>query len=264
MKKLLIVLGAFVALVVLIGAVATVLIDPIVRSQVERQSAVALKVPTRLNDASVRFSGNATLGKFEIHNPPNFSEPRAVTFERFDLAVPLRELLRDVVHVDQVTVVRPELTLEFTGAKNNLSTLLDNLSAGREPGKQSSDGKKFLIRKLRIQDAIVRFRSDLLSGGVRSITLPAVDLENVGTAEGGATIGEILGVVLQTLGSAALKAGEGLVPADLMNALRGDLQGKIRDLPAKALEELEKKAGELKLPTELEKKFRNPLQNKAD
>jgi uncharacterized protein involved in outer membrane biogenesis len=264
MKKLLIALGALVGLVVLIGAVATVLIDPIVRKQVEQQSAAALKVPTKLNDASVHFSGSATLGKFEIHNPPNFSEPRAVTFERFDLAVPPRELFQDVVHIDQVTVVRPELTLEFTGVKNNLSILLDNLSAGRDPAKQSSDGKKFLIGKLRIQEAVVRFRSDLLSGGVRSVTLPAVDLENVGTAEGGATIGEILRVVLQTLGSAALKAGEGMLPADLLNTLRGELQGKIRDLPGKALDELEKRAGELKLPTELEKKLRNPLQHKAD
>lgn len=264
-KKVLIALGASIGLVVLIGAVAAVLIDPIVRSQVEHQSTAALKVPTRLNDASIHFSGSATLGKFEIHNPPNFSEPRAVTFDRFDIAVPPRELLHDVVHVDQVTVVRPELTLEFTGAKNNLSALLDNLSAGRDPAaKESTGGKKFLIRKLQIKDAIVRFRSDLLSGGVRSVTLPAIDLENIGTAEGGATMGEILGVLLQTLGSAALKAGQGLVPADLLKNLQGELQGKIRDLPAKALDELEKKAGEFKLPSELEKKLRNPLQHKAD
>jgi len=262
-KKLLIALGALVGFVVLVGAVATVLIDPIVRSQVEKQSATALKVPTRLNDASIRFSGHATLGKFEIHNPQPFTEPRAVTFERFDVGVKPGQLFQKTVHVDQVTVVRPEMTLEFTGVKNNLSTLLDNLSSGREPGKESSDGKKFLVRKLRIESAIVRFRSDLLSGGVRSLTLPSIELENIGTGEGGATMREILHVLLQTLATAALKAGEGMVPAELLSSLRGDLEGKLKDLPGKAMEELQKKAGDLKLPSELEKKLKNPLERKT-
>lgn len=258
-KKLLIAGGALLGFVLLVGAVAAVLIDPIVRSAVEHQSTAALKVPTRLNDAFIRFSGRATLGKFEINNPQPFSEPRAITFERFDVAVKPRELLHKTVAIKEVTVVRPELTLEFTGAKNNLSTLLDNVSSGSAPGT-STDQKKFLIRKLHVEQAIVRFRSDLLPGGARSVQLPPIDLENVGTGEGGATIGEILGVLLKTLGAAALKAGEGLVPADLLNNLRGDLEGKIRELPGKAMEELKKKAGDLKLPSDLEKKLKNPFE----
>jgi len=261
-RKVLIALGALVGFVVLVGAVAAVLIDPIVRSTVEHQSAKALKVPTRLSDATIRFSGHATLGKFEIHNPQPFTEPRAVTFERFDVDVKPRELFHQTVTINDVTVVRPELTLEFTGAKNNLSALLDNLSSGPAPGG-SSEKKKFMVRKIRIDQAVVRFRSDLLPGGARSVTLPAIELENVGTAEGGASIGEILGVLLKTLGSAALKAGEGMLPADLLNNLRGDLEGKVKELPGKAMEEIQKKAGELKLPSDLEKKLKNPLERKS-
>ena len=254
MKKVLKGLGILVGLVVLVGAVAAVMIDPFVRKKVERESSAALKVPTRLNAASVRLTGGVTLSKFEIHNPPSFSEPRAVTFERFDLAVRPRELLQSKVDIDQVTVFRPELTLEFTGAKNNLSKLLDNLSAGRA---QTSDGKKFLVRKLRIEEAVVRFRSDLLSGGTRSVLLPAIELENVGNAEGGATMAEILRTILQTLGSAALKAGEGMVPSELLDSVRADLESQLRGLPGKALEELKKK-----LPEDLERKLKNPLERK--
>jgi hypothetical protein len=262
-RKLLIALGALLGFVVLVGAAAAILIDPIVRSAVESQSAKALKVPTRLSDATIRFSGHATLGKFEIHNPQPFTEPRAVTFERFDVGVKPRNLFRPTVTINDVTVVRPELTLEFTGAKSNLSTLLDNLSAGSAPGASSEKKKKFIVRKFRIDQAVVRFRSDLLPGGARSVTLPTIELENVGTAEGGASIGEILGVLLKTLGSAALKAGEGMVPADLLNNLRGDLEGKLKELPGKAMEEIQKKAGDLKLPSDLEKKLKNPLERKS-
>jgi hypothetical protein len=263
-KKLLIAFTLLAAFIVLACAVAVIFIDPIVRAAVEKQSAIALKVPTKLDDASIKFSGHATLGKFEISNPAPYTEPRAITFERFDVAVPPRQLLGEVVHVDAVTVVRPEMTLEFSGTKNNLSALLDNISAGQPAGRSApSGGKKFLIRKLRIENAVARFKSDLLPGGARSVTLPAIELENVGTAEGGASMGQILRVILESLGTAALKSGEGLLPADLLNNLRGDLEGKIRELPTKAMEEIQKKAGELKLPSELEKKLKNPLERKS-
>jgi len=265
-KKLLIALGALVAFILLIGGVALLLIDPIARKVVETQSAVALKVPTKLHDATIKFSGRATLGKFEVGNPSPFTEPRSVTFERFDVAVKPGELFHETVHVDEVNVVKPELTLEFTGAKNNLSTLLENISAGRppeQPAPAPSGEKKFLVRKLRIQDAVVRFKSDLLPGGAKTVALPAMELDNIGTAEGGASVGEILRVVLQTLGTSALKAGEGLLPVDALNSLRGDLEGKLRAIPSKAVEDLQKKAGELKIPSDLEKKLKNPLEKKS-
>lgn len=254
MKKLLIVLGALTAAVLLIGTVAAVMIDPLVRKTVEKESAAALQVPTRLHDASVRFSGKVALKRFEIHNPPDYSEPRAVTFERFDLLVRPRELFEEEVEIDDVTVVRPELTLEFNGAKNNLSALLDNLNAGRAPREPKEDGKKFLIRRLHLQNAVVRFRSNLLSGGARTVSLPDISLENIGTAEGGATMGEILKVLLQTLGTAALNSAQGLVPSELLNSLRADLEGRVRELPAQVLDELKH---------ELERKLGNPFERKT-
>jgi hypothetical protein len=265
-KKLLIALGAVVAFFILVGAIGILMIDPIARRAVETGSGHALKVPTKLHGATIRWSGHATLDKLEVGNPPPFTEPRSVTFERFDVSVRPRELLHQTVRLDEVNVVRPELTLEFTGAKNNLSTLLDSISAGRpkdQPAPPPEGGKKFIVKKLRIQDAVVRFKSDMLPGGARSVTLPTMELENVGTGEGGASIGEILRVVLQTLGTSALKAGEGVIPAEALNSLRGDLEGKIRELPAKAMEEIEKKAGELKLPSDLEKKLKNPFEKKT-
>jgi len=265
MKKLLIAFGLLAAFLVLVAVLGVLFIDPIVRSVVEKQSAVALKVPTKLNEATIRFSGHATLGKLEVGNPTPFTEPRSVTFERFDVDVRPRQLLGEEVHIDQVTVVRPELTLEFSGAKNNLSALLDNLSAGQPAGQTApSGGKKFLIKKLRIQDAVARFKSDLLPGGARSVTLPAIELENVGTAEGGASMGQIIRVILETLGASALKAGEGLVPSDMLKSLRGDLEGKVRELPGKAMDEIQKKAGDFKLPSDLEKKLKNPFEKKVD
>lgn len=266
MKKLLIILGILVAFLVVLGAGAVLLIDPIVRRGVEKSSSAALKVPTRLSEASVSFSGKAELKRFEIDNPSGFQEPRAVAFERFDVALSPRELLDSTIDIERVTVVKPELTLEFTGTKSNLSALLDNLPKPRSTADQ--EGKKFLIRKLRIEGAVVRFRSDLLSGGSRSLTLPAIDLENIGTAEGGASIGEILRVLLQTLATSALGSADGMLPRQLLEALRGDLVTRLQELPGRTMDDLRRKLEDVKTreltPENAERRLRDLLEKKAD
>ena len=88
------------------------------------------------------------MGRFEAGNPSGFSEPRAIAFDRVDVSLKPRELFRDVINIDQLTVVKPEMTLEFRGAKNNLSALMDNLSAGRQPGTRASAASTAAITAL--------------------------------------------------------------------------------------------------------------------
>src|SRR5262249_37500773 len=151
----------------------------------------------------------------------------------------------------------PEVIVEFAGTKNNLSVLMDNLSPAKpeqEPAKKPG-GKKFVVHKVHIQEAKVWFKSDLLPGGPQSVTMPSIELANVGTAEGGATLGDILGAVIKALAGAALKSGEGILPTELLDNLRTG----IKDLPGQSAEELRKRAEELKTKTldrsELEKKI---------
>jgi len=259
-KKLLIGAGIALAIPILLVVAAVLFINPIVRTRVEKSASAALQVPVRLDRASIRWPGKATLGRLEIDNPRGFQEPRALAFQRIEGSIKPRELFQDVLHVGVVTIAKPDLTLEFVGSRNNLSALLDNLSAG---GGRKSSGKKFLIRKLRIEEGTVRFRSDLLGGNDRSFALPTLELENIGTAEGGASMGEILGSVLQTLARAALNAGGGTLPAKLLENLRD----AIRDLPARSLDEIRRRAEEMKSkeldPSELQRKLRERLERKT-
>ena len=241
-KSLFIVIGILVLLPLLLVLMTLIFIDPIVRMGVEKGGSAALKVPVVLKDASIRFSGRATLSGLQIANPPGYAEPRSVAFERVDAAVQPGSLLHDVVDIGEVTIVKPELTLEFSGTRSNWSVLMDNLSSGKSRSgedKQAAPGKKFIIHKLRIEAAGARFRSDLIPGGAKSVVLPSIEVENVGTAEGGATLAEVLDVVLHQLGNAALKSGQGIVPAALLNDLGSTLKEGV-----KALEKLPSQSGE--------------------
>jgi len=230
--------------------VTAFMIDPIVRKGVEYGSSTTLKVPTHLRGATVKFRGKVGLDHFEVSNPAGFTEPKAIQFEHLDLEVRPRELFKPVVHIQQLRITKPEVTLEFVGTKSNLTTLMDNLPKGEpaaEPAEKK-EAKKFLINKVRIENGTVKFRSDVLPGGTKTLTLPPIELDNVGTAEGGASAGEIARILLQALGTAALNAGEGLLPKQLLDNLRGDLSKNLQAVP----EEIRKKLGDIKVPEEVE------------
>jgi hypothetical protein len=245
-KPLLILLGILIAVPVVLVLGAAVFIDPLVRAGVEKGASAALQVPVHLKDAAIRFSGRATLTGFEIANPPGYAEPRSVAFDRLDVAVQPGSLLRDVVEIGEIDVVKPDLTLEFAGTSSNWSVLMNRLSskqAAPPPEEQKTPAKKFIIHHLRVQEAEARFRSDLIPGGAKSVTLPSIELENVGTAEGGMTMGQILNVLFHRLGDSALKAGQGVVPTELLNNLGSTLSEGVKtleQLPSKSVEELQK------------------------
>ena len=251
MRKLLKVVGILLVLFVVGVAVLALCIDPIVRRGVEYGSTSALKVPTRLGDATVKFSGKATLDRFEVDNPAGFKEPKAIALERLDLALRPKGLFDPAVYVDELRIVKPEVTVEFAGTKSNLSTLMDHLSSGK-PAGEKKEGKKFLIRKLKIDSGTVRFRSDLLSEKTRTLTLPPIELENIGTAEGGASMTEVLKVLIQTLATAAMNAGEGMLPKELLDNLRGDLSKHLGDLQGEAMDQLRRKLKDIKVPEQAE------------
>src|SRR5688572_15443953 len=114
MRKVLKVLGFLVLLFVVGVAVMTIMIDPIVRRGIEYGTTSALKVPTRLDSATVKFSGKANLDHFEVDNPAGFTEPKAIVFERLDLVLRPKGLFDPSVYVDELRIVKPEVTLEFS------------------------------------------------------------------------------------------------------------------------------------------------------
>jgi len=246
MKKILLaVLVLIVVLPILLVLSVVIFVDPLVRVAVEKGGSAALKVPVHLKSASIHFSGNASLTGFDVANPPGYAEPQSVRFDRVDASVLPSTLFRQVIEVDELRVVKPDLTLEFAGTKNNLSALMDNAGRSTPPAgeEKQAPGRKFIIHRVTIEEATARFRSDLIPGGAKSVMLPTLTVENVGTAEGGATLGQVLSAILQQLGAGALKAGQGVVPTQLLNDLGSKLgEGvkTIEQLPSKSIEELKK------------------------
>lgn len=254
MRVLFIILGVLAALVLIAAAGLALALDPLVLRVARTQSAKALGVPVRIDDADASFGGRLELEGFDAGNPEGFAEPRSVRFDRVTVKARLGSVLEKVLDVDELVVERPALTIEFKGTRSNLGVLLDHLA---KPGaEKTGDGMKFRVRRLRVEGASVRFRSDVLGGSPSELTLPNVELANVGTSDDAATTSELLAVILKSLGTEAMKAGKAILPSDLLNALGGDLEGAAKRFGIPGLEkeierqedDLEKGLERLKVP----------------
>ena len=195
--------------------VAGLMIDSIVRTAVEEGTTRAMGVPVTLDSATVKFSGSLAMEGLTIGNPEGFQEPSACAFQRFDGSIRVMSLNEEVIEIPELRVIKPEMTIEFIGTKNNWSVLMENLDS--DPDKKSD--KKFRIDLIRVEAATIRFRSDILTDGAKSLTLPTIELRNVGTSEDAATMTEVLTMLLQAMREEALKSSAGKLPSKLTDSL---------------------------------------------
>jgi hypothetical protein len=263
-----IVLRSLVVLVLLVVAalVAAVLgIDSIARTAVEKGGTYALGVDTKLAKADIGlFAGKTELGGLTVANPPGFETTPFLGLGHAQLAVTLSSLRSDVVEVPLFSLSDVAILLQKREGKTNYGVILDNLKrfeSGQPPPEQKpqpkGEGKRFVIRKIEIKN--VSADIDLLPIGGEAtrakVTIPSITLENVGTAEGGASVSEIVSKVVKALLQATLEAGGKVVGPELL----ADLKGKLNDLGLEAIHvggdvqseiekvspELGKKAGEV-------------------
>lgn len=227
MKILLVTLGVLLGLIVLAAAGAALVLDPFVKRVAESQSSKALGVPVEILDADASLYGRVLLEGFSAGNPEGFSEPRSLRFEALVAKARLGTVFDDVLEVDRLVVRAPELTLEFRDRRSNLSALMENLGRRDPEERQDPEGRAFRIRRLRVEGATLRVRADAL-GELKTLTLPAVELRDVGTSADAATMSEVVAAVLQTLLAEAMKATRDLLSEELRTALVEEMEAAAR------------------------------------
>src|SRR5690606_10702242 len=116
--------------------------------------------------------------------------------------------------IRSININAPQVTLEQQGGKFNFQAL-DAMS------DSSEETMKLIIENLQVTDATVRIRPGIPGLDEEyAVTVPSLQMTNVGTAEGaenGAAIGVVLKQVATALAGEAMKNGD--LPAELEAAL---------------------------------------------
>lgn len=269
MKKLLwVVLAVVLILVIAVGALI-LWIDPVVRRTVESQSQKQLDVPVTLSGADVGLlGGTLQLEKYVIGSPQGFSAPAMFSVDDVSVAVSYGQLRQDPIRIQRIEIEKPLLVLEHGGGgRFNLQALMEKIQQAPEPQQQpepEEEPLRLIIDRLRINGATVALRPGDLSGvpllgnidleklDIKEeyrLTLPAIDITNIGTAEGAENGAAIREVVMQVMSAMAAKAAESPeLPEPVRMLLSGNLdaigdmmQAEFKAQIGKVAEDLTKK-----------------------
>jgi hypothetical protein len=201
-------------------------INPIFTMGVTKLGSDALKVPVELRRASVSFAGKLRLGRFEIRNPPGYSEAEAASFDGMYAEVPFKSVFRREIDIPVLTVVNPVFNMELGEGKkpSNWARIMNNLaeSLPKKDEPEPPDGeKRFKIGELKIVNPTICYRSSLFPDGL-VLHLKDVELKQIGNAPGSRSK---FYIVLASIFQAILTGG--IQDKDLPGEVRGPLKEEL-------------------------------------
>lgn len=252
MLKKLIKIGAalfvVIALVLIIGAAVLLSnFNALAKLAIERGGTHATGSATTVSGVNFRpVGGKLSLDKFAIANPAGYSSRPFFALGNGVLAVTIGSLREPVIVVPTLLLEDVSLSLEKGDSGANYQTIMDNLAKLKGDGSDApapGEAKKLIINDLTIRNLKVSVEMLGKLGAVTkalgqpgdvAVTIAEIKLANVGrtgTGVGGSgvTASQLSKIILQAVMTAVAENGGGLLPADLLGDLYGNLK-KLGDL----------------------------------
>ncbi len=181
------------------------------------------EVETRVDAVYLNpLTGSASLRGFFLGNPKGYESPSAVEVSSMSLKVVPSSLTTSTIVLDRVDIESPVITWEGSLSESNLSKIEKNLSSSAN-SKETQSTRKVIIRSLRVENAILRVKLKGLTKEHMEISLPTIDMKNIGGTDGASAADAASQVLNQVLAKSAfaLKQSPDLLEKGLKNVVDG-------------------------------------------
>jgi hypothetical protein len=211
-------------LVVLAVGATFLYLDRIVTTGIEVVGSQVLG--TKVTVASVTISplnGIGSISGLEIRNPEGFDSDDIFQLEQVEVSLNAASLLSDVIEIESIIIIQPEITYETRITTDNVRALLENIgdSGGETATADSEAGKELFIRDFCLLGPQVNLVAAVASA---PISLPDIELTDIGTEDNAATVAQVLEVVLSALRRTILEAE---LPG--LDMLREGVENRLQD-----------------------------------
>src|SRR3954471_23831544 len=207
-----------VVLAVVALGIAFFNLNRLIRTAVEREGTSSLRLATTLESARIGLlGGTLNLHQLRIASPKGFAAPQMFTLGDVDVAVRLRDLRNQPVHVRSLSIDKPTLVIEQSGGTLNFRKAMQLIPAS----PPSKEPLRLIIDELKLNDAHVIVRPGL-PGVAREIDVqvPSLTMKDVGRGKGAENGAAIKDVALQIITALAGRAAQSdLLPAQLKSML---------------------------------------------
>lgn len=212
-----------VALLILVVVLAVWLrLDAYAKSTVETSATNSFGLPTATDRVHVSvFSGDIGVAKFRVANVEGYEPERVMSVDDIDVGVELGSLWEETLRVPQVEMKNFRLFIQRKGLTTNVSQMLAKMRQ-RADEQPAEPGRKLLIDRVLIRNVVAQV--DLGTGKPVEVTIPELLLEEVTRDNANAVAAEeVMRRIFPAIVSAVLEQGQGVLPADLIGSIRGDL-----------------------------------------
>jgi hypothetical protein len=184
-------------------------LGPIIKHAVNSYGPKITKTELHVADVGVSiFSAEAKIKQFFLGNPTGFKTPSAMKVGSVLVNVDEKSLTSNTIVIDRIEVIRPQITYEKMGKKDNFNTILKNItqtSDSQMRSKQESEkegaGKKLIIQNFIVKEGKVNLELSVYGIGDKQIsaTLPDIHLKDIGKKKNGASPADVFKEVFDAL-----------------------------------------------------------------
>jgi hypothetical protein len=226
MKKWILRIGIVLVALVVIALVAVgMFLDQAVKKGVETVGPELTKVSIKVDSVGLSIlTGSGKIKGLEVGNPEGYKAPTAMKLGSASVAVSPGSLMSDKIVIKHIRIEAPEINIEGSPSKNNLTKILENVQATTggtstetqptEPGATT----KLQVDEFVLTGAKVNYTLPGV-GTTIPLVLPDIKLTNLGTGPDGITAGdltkrilsELTGDLVPVLTQAASDAGKKLL-----------------------------------------------------
>lgn len=194
-----------VVLLVIVAVVALYFsLDRIIKNTVQSQATSSLNLSTTLGGANLSlFGGKLDLSDLQIASPKGYSSPQMFGVGSTDLAVSYGQLRNDPVHVSAITIANAKLIIEQKNGQFNFKQAMDEMPKS-DTAPSNSKPLKLIIDDLTLSNPQVVVKG--LGATDIPVTLPTIELKNVGTGDGSQNGAAVKDVVTQVITAMAASA----------------------------------------------------------
>lgn len=223
MKKAYLLVMAGLAIVAI--ALFFLLSNPVgrlVKLVVEKFGPEMTQATVRVSKVNISTDGKGALYGMLLGNPKGFKTDFALKADTVELAIEPASVAQDVVVIHKILIDAPHIIYEKGDGGTNFDAIQHNVEAylGVEPDKDKKtdkgESKKMIIDSFIIRNAKVNYN------GMMDLSLPDIELHNIGKKSGGATSAQVVKAIIAELNAKLVLA---LAKSAAINAVGGPAIG---------------------------------------
>ena len=228
---------SIIVLLLVIGAGVVFFFDSMVKSGIEVVGSQVLGSAVTVSSVSISpLNGSGSISGLKIANPEGFNADYVIELELVEININVSSVFSDVIEIELVRIIQPEITYETRITTDNIRALMANLSFGEassdEVVAEDAAGPQIVIRQLQILDPQLNLVTAIVTA---PIPLPDIEMQDIG-AEGegdSASVGEVLRTVLARLSGSILNTSLpdiGELTESLKDEVEDAVEGAVEDL----------------------------------